>query len=114
MPAISEAQQNFFKLVNAYKKGGLKKSEVSKEVVSAAKEMTKKEIADYLTLKKRNMHDINAEDDTLEDIDPSYTVYEDITMEDILKFKAILDMLDISPNAEGHLVVNRRGKYMRI
>jgi len=74
--------------------------------------MTKKEIADYLTLKKRNGDIYN--DDTLEDIDPSYEVYEDITMEDILKFQAILDMLDISPNAEGHLVMKRGGKYMRL
>jgi hypothetical protein len=105
MPAISEAQMNFFRLVNAYKKGGLKKSQVSKDVVATAKEMSKKQIADYLTMKKRSMHE---GDDTLEDIDPSYEVYEDITMEDVLKFKAILDMLDIEPNEEGHLIQGRR------
>ena len=53
-------------------------------------------------------------DDTLEDIDPNYSVYEDISMEDILKFKAILDMLDISPNAEGHLIMGRGSKYIRM
>ena len=74
--------------------------------------MSKKEIADYLKLKKRSMHDYN--DDTLEDIDPAYEVYEDITMEDVLKFKAILDMLDIAPNAEGHLVAGRSSKYIRM
>ncbi len=82
--------------------------------------MTKKEISDYLTVKrymhtmdKKSMH-TGYDEDTLEDIDPSYEVYEDITMEDILKFQAILDMLDISPNAEGHLVMKRGGKYMRL
>ena len=113
MPATSEAQMNFFRLVNAYKKGGLKKSEVSKDVVATAKEMTKKQISDYLTLKKRNMHNTDNAD-TLEDIDPSYEVYEDITMQDILKFKAILDMLDIAPNAEGHLIMGRSSKYIRM
>lgn len=106
MPATSEAQMNFFRLVNAYKKGGLKKSQVSKDVVKTAKEMSKKQIADYLTMKKRSMHE--GDDDTLEDIDPSYEVYEDISMEDVLKFKAILDMLDIEPNEEGHLIQSRR------
>lgn len=106
MPATSEAQMNFFRLVNAYKKGGLKKSQVSKDVVATAKEMSKKQIADYLTMKKRSMHE--GDDDTLEDIDPSYEVYEDISMEDVLKFKAILDMLDIEPNEEGHLIQGRR------
>jgi hypothetical protein len=52
MPASSIAQQNFMRLVNAYKKGGLKKSEVSPAVVATAKEMTKKQISDYTTAKK--------------------------------------------------------------
>jgi len=52
MPAVSIAQQNFFKLVNAYKKGGLKKSEVSKDIVATAKSLTKKDIEDYLKVKK--------------------------------------------------------------
>ena len=112
MPAVSEAQMNFFRLVNAYKKGGLKKSQVSKEVVAAAKEMTKKQISDYLKLKKRSIN--NYDDDTLEDIDPTYSVYEDISMEDILKFKAILDMLDISADEKGNLVMGRSSKYIRV
>jgi hypothetical protein len=107
MPAVSQAQQNFFKLVNAYKKGGLKKSEVSKDVVQTAKEMTKKQIADYLYLKKRN-------DEYLPNIDPTESVYEDITMEDVLKFQAILDMLDIAPNEQGHLIQGRSSKYIRM
>ena len=115
MPAVSEAQQSFFRLVNAYKQGALKKSQVSPSVVATAKEMSRKEIADYLKLKKRNMTE-GYDDDTLEPIDPSYAIYEDITMEDVLKFKAILDMLDIAPNAEGHLIMgNRRmGSYIRL
>ena len=57
---------------------------------------------------------MHTDDDTLEDIDISYEVYENIKMEDILKLKAILDMLDISPNAEGHLVNKRGGRYIRM
>ena len=76
--------------------------------------MTKKQISDYLTLKKRNNINTDNADEPLEDIDPSYEVYESITMDDILKFNAILDMLDISPNAEGHLVVGRSSKYIRM
>ena len=52
MPASSIAQQNYMKLVNAYKKGGLKKSEVSPAIVATAKEMTKKQISDYMVAKK--------------------------------------------------------------
>lgn len=117
MPAKSEQQMAFFRLVNAYKQGALKKSQVSKEVVSAAKDMTKKEISDYLSMKKRNMYEAY-DDDSLPDIDPSYSVYEDIKMEDVLKFKAILDMLDIEPNSEGHLIMGSgkraMGKYIRL
>lgn len=115
MPAKSEQQMAFFRLVNAYKQGALKKSQVSPSVVSAAKEMSRKEIADYLKLKKRNMTE-GYDDDSLPDIDPSYEVYEDITMQDVMKFKALLDMLDIAPNAEGHLIMgNRRmGSYIRL
>ena len=83
MPSTSEAQKNFFSLVNAYKKGGLKKSEVSKSVVDTAKYMTKKEIEDYLKLDKsaRNMHyGIPAED-------------EAITLEDIMEFLDVIEAL---------------------
>ena len=73
--------------------------------------MTKKQISDYLTMKKRDMH---TDDDTLPNIEPSDIVYESITMEDVLKFKAILDMLDIEPNAEGHLIMGRSSKYIRM
>ena len=52
MPSESIAQQNFFKLVNAYKSGAIPKSQVSKSVVETAKSLTKKEIEDYLKVKK--------------------------------------------------------------
>ena len=75
--------------------------------------MTKKQISDYLTLKKRN--NINTDNaDTLPNIESDYSVYEDITMEDILKFQAILDMLDIAPDEKGHLIQSRGSKYIRM
>jgi len=111
MPATSIAQQNFFKLVNAYKKGGLKKSEVSKEVVSAAKEMTKKQIGDYLKVKKNapdtapsNMRmDASVINDP--NIDP--TEYEDITLEDLYKFEKLMNLYDTQNNS-------RSKKYIRM
>ncbi len=95
MPSTSESQQNFFKLVNAYKKGGLKKSEVSKSVIDTAKSMTKKDIIDYLKLEKKSameMYDMNEEE------------YEtSLSTEDINKF--IQFILEHG---------NMRGKYYRM
>ncbi len=95
MPSTSESQQNFFKLVNAYKKGGLKKSEVSKSVIDTAKSMTKKDIIDYLKLEKKSameMYDMNEEE------------YEtSLSPDDINKF--IQFILDHG---------NMRGKYYRM
>ena len=111
MPATSISQQNFFKLVNAYKKGGLKKSEVSKEVVSAAKEMTKKQIGDYLKVKKNapdaspsnNRIDANILNDP--NIDPSE--YNDITLEDLYKFEKLMNLYIAQNNS-------RSKKYIRM
>ena len=89
MPAVSQAQQNFFKLVNAYKKGGLKKSEVSKDVVATAKEMSKSAISDYLKLKKDAPEKVPSNRTMMED-----NVYEDITLEDLYKFQALMELYD--------------------
>ena len=94
MPSTSESQQNFFKLVNAYKKGGLKKSEVTKSVIDTAKYMTKKDIEDYLKLEKKSameMYDMNEEE------------YTTLSTDDINKF--IQFILDHG---------NMRGKYYRM
>ena len=106
MPATSISQQNFFKLVNAYKKGGLKKSEVSKDIVSAAKEMTKKQIGDYLKVKKNapdkapsNMRmDASIINDP--NIDPSE--YEDISLEDLYKFEKLMQLYDTQNNSRNN------------
>ena len=99
MPATSIAQQNFFKLVNAYKKGGLKKSEVSKEVVSAAKELTKKQIGDFLKVKKNARSNMRMEPSMVEyeDIDPEE--YSDITLEDLYKFQILMELYDMQNNS---------------
>jgi hypothetical protein len=94
MPSTSESQQNFFKLVNAYKKGGLKKSEVTKPVIDTAKYMTKKDIEDYLKLEKKSameMYDMNEEE------------YTTLSTDDINKF--IQFILEHG---------NMRGKYYRM
>jgi hypothetical protein len=52
MPSKTQKQYDFFKLVNAYKKGGLTASEVTDKVVKAADSMTQKQIDDFLKLKK--------------------------------------------------------------
>lgn len=85
MPAVSIAQQNFFKLVNAYKKGGLKKSEVSKDVVATAKSLTKKDIEDYLKVKK------NAPDKVESKSMDTPSSNTDITEQDILEFAAYIN-----------------------
>ena len=86
MPAVSIAQQNFFKLVNAYKKGGLKKSEVSKDVVATAKSLTKKDIEDYLKVKK-NAPD-KVESKSMYDSPSSNT---EITEQDVYELLSYID-----------------------
>ena len=49
MPAKSKSQQRFFGMVDAYKKGELKKP--SKAIKDAAKGMTKKELEDFASTK---------------------------------------------------------------
>ena len=49
MPAKSKAQQRFFGMVDAYKKGELKHA--SKAIKDAAKGMTKKEVKDFASTK---------------------------------------------------------------
>lgn len=110
MPATSISQQNFFKLVNAYKKGGLKKSEVSKDIISAAKEMTKKQIGDYLKLKK-NAPDTapsnNRMDASMMDMNIDPSEYSDITLEDLYKFEKLMNLYDTQNNS-------RSKKYIRM
>jgi len=86
MPAVSIAQQNFFKLVNAYKKGGLKKSEVSKDIVATAKSLTKKDIEDYLKVKKNAPDKVESKS-----MDTSPSSNTDITVDDALEFLAYID-----------------------
>ena len=56
MPSKSEKQQRFFRLVKAVQNGDVKKKDVSKQVVSAAKKMTKTQVshfADHLSKKRK-------------------------------------------------------------
>jgi hypothetical protein len=99
MPSTSEAQMNFFKLVNAYKKGGLKKSDVSKSVVDTAKSMTQKEIEDYLKLEKKSAMEMYGMDEE---------EYTTLTAEDITKFISFI--LDHG-NMRSKMY---RSKYVRI
>ena len=84
---------------------------MSKEVVSAAKEMTKKQIGDFLKVKK-NAPDVapsnnRMESSMIEDsyIDPSE--YEDITLEDLYKFQKLMELYDNQNNS-------RSKKYIRM
>ena len=47
MPSVSKKQQNFFRLVKAYKDGKLAKKDVGQGVVDAAEGMTKKQISHF-------------------------------------------------------------------
>jgi hypothetical protein len=76
---------------------------VSKEVVSAAKELTKKQISDFLKVKKgapdtapSNMR-MEPSMVEYEDIDP--TEYEDITLEDLYKFQILMELYDMQNNS---------------
>ena len=108
MPASSIAQQNFMRLVNAYKKGGLKKSEVSPQVVATAKEMTKKQIEDYTTAKK------NAPDKApmaRQDMPEASVEIEDISLKDLIGFLAELEKMEQSsmpymPRSKMYMKIN--------
>ena len=84
---------------------------MSKQVVSAAKEMTKKQIGDYLKVKKNApdaAHSNNRmESSMIEDssIDPSE--YIDITLEDLYKFEKLMELYDTQNNS-------RSKKYIRM
>jgi len=79
---------------------------VSKDIISAAKEMTKKQIGDYLKLKK-NAPSNNRMDASMMDanIDPSE--YSDITLEDLYKFEKLMNLYDTQNNS-------RSKKYIRM
>lgn len=53
MPSVSKKQQNFFRLVKAYKDGKIKGKKVSQSVKDAANGMTKKQISDFADHRKR-------------------------------------------------------------
>lgn len=51
----SKAQQKFFAVVRAYQNGDLKKSEVTKSVIDAADNMSKKEVKEFASTKTKNL-----------------------------------------------------------
>lgn len=53
MPSKSKAQQRFFGMVDAYKKGEM--PDASQEVKDAAKGMTKKEVKDFASTKHKGL-----------------------------------------------------------
>ena len=55
MPAVSKAQQRFFGMVDAYRKGDLKSSEVSKDIKRAADDMSMKEIKKFAKTKHKGL-----------------------------------------------------------
>ena len=89
MPAQSIAQKNYFSLVNAYKKGGLPKSAVSKSIVETAKSMTKKDIEAYLKVKKNAPDKVanSKRNGMIEDYPNGMDLpsYEDLLVEYLLK-----------------------------
>lgn len=54
MPSVSRKQQNFFRLVKAYKNGKIKKKDVSQSIVDAANGMTKKQISHFADHRVKN------------------------------------------------------------
>jgi hypothetical protein len=88
MPSISQSQQNYMQLVNAYKNKALKKSDVTPSVVATAKSMTQKQIDDMLKVKK------NApEKAPMARADGSIEI-SDISIEDLMGFLAYLESMD--------------------
>lgn len=59
MPSKSKKQQNLMRLALAYKRGHLKKSEVTQEVIQIADSMTVKQLRDYANnLVAESNHDL--------------------------------------------------------
>jgi len=48
MPAVSKAQENFFRLVNAVQKGALKRKQVGADVWKAAQTMKQSSVQDFM------------------------------------------------------------------
>lgn len=55
MPAKSKAQQKFMSLVYALKKGDVKPSDVSQDVIDAAKSMKTKDVKDFASTKDKGL-----------------------------------------------------------
>ena len=55
MPAKSKAQQKFMSLVYALKKGDVKPSDVSQDVIDAAKSMKTKDVKDFASTKHKGL-----------------------------------------------------------
>mgnify|MGYP001600105140 CR=1 FL=1 len=48
MPAVTQRQENFMRLVHAVQKGALKKSQVGTHVWKAAREMKQSSVKDFM------------------------------------------------------------------
>ncbi len=99
MPAKTEKQKNFFKVVLAYKKGKIKN--VSKEVKKAANSMSEKQIKDFLKdsitldfLNKETNFELNEIFKILESEDFDALDIENLTDENIDDIESILKELD--------------------
>jgi hypothetical protein len=55
MPSKSKAQQKFMSLVYALKKGDVKPSDVSQDVIDAAKSMKTKDVKDFASTKHKGL-----------------------------------------------------------
>jgi len=55
MPAKSKAQQKYMGLVYALKKGDVKPSDVSQDVIDAAKSMKTKDVKDFASTKHKGL-----------------------------------------------------------
>ena len=70
MPSVSKKQQNFFRLVKAYKDGKLKKKDVGRNVADAAKGMTKKQISHFADHRVKRVDEMTIRTDEKLDIKP--------------------------------------------
>jgi len=66
MSALSKKQQQFFALVHQYQNGDLNDSEVSPDVVKAAKSVSKKDAKDFASTKHDTLPDSVDEEINLE------------------------------------------------
>ena len=90
MPAVSQAQANLFRLVNAYKQKALTKKDVSPQVVAMAKDLTKKQISDYMVAKKGAPDKAPMARTGMEGVDTSIEI-EGITLTDLQEFLKYLE-----------------------